>query len=263
MGLVPGNYHDYPDDEVAVQREFEIGDSLDSNYRDEDFPANARSLYFDPLNPPKGSIPNENVKWFSISRGEVIDCDYPIFYNGDADSSIITQGALGDGYFINALRLLSCKPPMIERILVSDKFASQGLYTLKFYKAGHWRYVHMDDRIPCRPSGRVNFARNLNPNEVFAMLIEKAYAKLHGCYEAIPYGLIEKVLQELTPGGGAECLRLERYPIHRICDEVWEAIERGVASNCLIGCGCYLQHPYAVNPSKRKGISLGKCSQTF
>jgi hypothetical protein len=40
------------------------------------------------------------------------------------------------------------------------------------------RYVHIDDRIPCRQSGRVHFSRNSDPNETFAMLIEKAYAKV-------------------------------------------------------------------------------------
>jgi len=49
---------------------------------------------------------------------------------------------------------------------------------MKFYKAGKWRYVHIDDHIPCRQSGKVHYTRNANPNETFAILIEKAYAKL-------------------------------------------------------------------------------------
>ena len=87
---------------------------------------------------------------------------------------------------------------------MSSANARFGIYTFKFYKAGAWRYVHVDDRIPCRQSGRVNFARNEDPNETFAMLIEKAYAKLHGCYEALIHGLSEKVMLDLTPGGHCE-----------------------------------------------------------
>jgi hypothetical protein len=259
IGIFPGNYHDYPDDEVAIQREFELADSLEGqNFKDEEFPANARSLYFDPLNPPKGAVPNESLKWFSICQGDVQNCDYPVFFNSDCYSCLIEQGALGDGYFVNALRLLCCHPQYITRLLVSDKFASQGIYTIKFCKAGKWRYVHIDDRIPCRQSGRVHFCRNMSPNETFGMLLEKAYAKLHGCYEAIVCGMVEKVLPELTASASAQCLLVDRYPLASVCDTMWDILERGMATNQLIGCTRSIIDPYAENPSKRRGITVGE-----
>lgn len=256
-GIFPGNYHDYADDEVAIQREFEIADNLEDHFRDEDFPANARSLYFDPLNPPKGAIPNESVKWFSISQGDVSDCTFPEFFKADNFSCLIEQGALGDSYFINALRLLTCQPKYIRRLLVSEKFSSQGLYTFKFCKAGKWRYIHIDDRIPCRQSGRVNYCRNLQPNETFAMLLEKAYAKLHGCYEAISCGMIDKVLQDLTASAAVQCYRMERFRPVSVCNEIWDILERGISDHQLMGCGRFISDPYGENPAKRKGITLG------
>ncbi|CAN0460030.1 unnamed protein product, partial [Hapterophycus canaliculatus] len=27
-----------------------------------------------------------------------------------------------------------------------------GVYTLKLFKEGAWRYLHLDDRLPCSPS---------------------------------------------------------------------------------------------------------------
>ena len=74
-----------------------------------------------------------------------------------------------------------------------------------------WRYVHIDDRIPCRQSGRVHFCRNENPEETFAMLLEKAYAKLHGCYESLIFGLIDKTLQDLMPAPHVQVLRSEKF----------------------------------------------------
>jgi hypothetical protein len=60
IGLYSGNYYDYTDDAIALERENDIYEGLKGSfYNDQDFPANARSLYFDPLNPPKGSLPGE------------------------------------------------------------------------------------------------------------------------------------------------------------------------------------------------------------
>ena len=41
-GLCPGNYFNYTDDEVAIQREFELADGFDLFYNDDSFPANSR-----------------------------------------------------------------------------------------------------------------------------------------------------------------------------------------------------------------------------
>lgn len=258
QGLFPGNYFDYADDEIAIQREVEIGESIPGQYLDDIFPPNARSLYFDPLNPPKGSLPNECIKWFRISEKDILGCEQPVLFQEDLSTPQIIQGALGNKYFLNALTLLSCDLKYLKKLFVSTKYAEKGLYTIKFYKAGKWRYVHIDDYIPCRQSGKVHFARNRNSNETYAMLIEKAYAKLHGCYEALTYGLVEKAIQDLTPASGAECLRVERFNRKTICDEIWEKMEKSLGKGSLIGCGRFTKDPFAENPALRQGVALSK-----
>jgi hypothetical protein len=257
QAIFPGNYFDYADDEVAIQSEIEIGENLGESYLDEVFPPNTRSLYFDPLNPPKGGIPNESIKWFSICAKEVLQCDNPVFYNEDMFSCRIKQGTAGNSYMINALSLLSCQPKFINRLLVSSNYAAKGLYTFKFYKNGKWRYVHIDDFIPCSQSGKVLFARNHSLNETFAMLTEKAYAKLHGCYEALTFGMIEKVLLELTPAAGLTTLRIERMLRRTVCNEIWDIMDKAVTRSSLIGCGRFIPNPMAENPNIRRGIPLG------
>jgi len=257
--LCPGNYFDYVDDEFARQRELELYDTWNGPgaFLDVAFPPNARSLYFDPLNPPKGAIPNESIQWRSISDGDIYDCDQAVTFLANETSSVIIQGALGNSYFVNALKFLACYPPYIKRLLVSEKFASKGLYTIKFYKLGRWRYVHIDDRIPCRQSGRVNFCRNGNPNETFAMIIEKAYAKLHGCYEAIAVGLVEKVLHDFTPSAGVESINLNSLSLVTICDTIWDYLESAVNEKRCIGCSRFIADPQGENVSARQGITVG------
>lgn len=53
-GLCSGNYYDYAGDDVALQREIELMDGREDTFTDVHFPPDIRSLYFDPLNPPKG-----------------------------------------------------------------------------------------------------------------------------------------------------------------------------------------------------------------
>jgi len=311
-GLCAGNYFDYDDDAMAIQREKELVEDLldrietkkkankqpphgggrtvasdlasfdgtastdDAEFKrrmeilsgekwvDESFPASAASLYFDPLNPPKGALPSDSVLWYSLSAGEIEECD-PFetkTFVGDIQSPLIQQGALGDSYLVNAMRFLACQPKFIGRLLVSSSYAELGVYTFKFSKAGKWRYVHIDDRIPCRQSGAINFCKNANPYETWAMLLEKAYAKLHGCYEAIANGLIEKVLADLTPAAHIECIRSEKLNPEVICDVVWDGLERGCEENDrLVGCGRFLPDPYGEHVSSRQGISVGHMYQ--
>jgi calpain-12 len=185
VGLYPNNYYDYDDDDVALQRETEIAQTWQEAfvgrvYEDPYFPADGRSLYFDPLYPPKGALPPDSLNWCRIVNSEIAGLDAPVTIAYDVRTVLISQGALGDNHFISALRVLACEPKNIKRLIVSDRYATLGLYTVKFNKAGKWRYVHIDDRFPCRQSGRIHFCRNINPNETYAMILEKAYAKLHG-----------------------------------------------------------------------------------
>ena len=265
-GLAAGNYFDYADDDVAIQREYEIMESLSGHYTDPYFPPDARSLYFDPFHPPRGASPGTSFIWCRLSKGEVLQCDAPVYCKCNQQSSQIIQGALGNSYFVNALRILAATQndgKQIMRLLVSDKYASQGMYTFKFFKAGRWRYVHVDDLIPCRQSGRVNFCRNVDMNETFAMLLEKAYAKLHGCYEALIYGLIEKVLNDLTAGGHTRCFRNERADLDSVCDKAWDFIEKGLEGGHTVACGKFLPDTYSEKLADRQGITAGVVYQVM
>jgi len=66
-------------------------------------------------------------------------------------------------------------------------YAKYGLYVIRFYIDSNWVYVIIDDRLPCisRPHKKLVFARCCNSHELWVPLIEKAFAKLNHCYEAL------------------------------------------------------------------------------
>ena len=80
-----------------------------------------------------------------------------------------------------------------------DDFKEFGIFVLRFYKDCSVMYVIIDDRVPVNvKDGRPVFAYAKDPNELWVCFIEKAYAKLHGCYKAIIGGYCHNGLCDMT-----------------------------------------------------------------
>ena len=78
--------------------------------------------------------------------------------------------------------------------------AVQHRYVLQFYKTGQLRYVVVDDYIPClSATGGPAFSRTDREwPELWVMLLEKAWAKVHGSYFNIEAGRAGNALEDLT-----------------------------------------------------------------
>lgn len=91
----------------------------------------------------------------------------------------IRQGRLGDCWLLCAIAALSEYPILIKELFSSDSLVpvASGLYKLRICKSGQWRQVVVDDYFPCIPGAGPVYAKS-HGNELWAMLIEKAYAKV-------------------------------------------------------------------------------------
>ena len=148
-----------------------------------------------------------------------------LFRDG-ASHEDITQGALGDCYFLSALSVLGNKRTV-------DLFACQkdsdhmnpgdpnhwkktGCFMLTFHKNGEFQYVIVDDWLP--------MTRDVNQAEVpcftrggedglemWPAILEKAYAKLYGSYAAIEAGKVHMALADIVENGFPEQLALKTY----------------------------------------------------
>jgi len=76
------------------------------------------------------------------------------------------------------------------------------MYVFRFFKNYQWRYVIIDDRLPCYKRGygepELVYGKCRAQNEFWVPLIEKAYAKIHNCYEALISGFIDDGLTDMT-----------------------------------------------------------------
>lgn len=90
---------------------------------------------------------------------------------------------------------------MFENILISDEKESFqfGVFIFRFFKNGKWEYVIIDSRIPMNPETKsplygkctttsTGASGSPGQTEYWVPLLEKAYAKLHGSYEALNKG---------------------------------------------------------------------------
>lgn len=107
----------------------------------------------------------------------------------------IIQGSVGSCWLLCALAALAEFPSYFENNIFKTKEISEnGKYEMNIYnsKTKEWEIVSVDDRIPCtkkswfRPSKPL-FAKP-HENEMYILLLEKAFAKLAGSYEKISGG---------------------------------------------------------------------------
>jgi calpain-15 len=77
------------------------------------------------------------------------------------------------------LATLAERPSLVENLFVTKDFKQNGAYRMKINKNGVWQELTIDDYMPCALDGDPLFTRT-HGNELWVLLLEKAYAKLHG-----------------------------------------------------------------------------------
>lgn len=117
------------------------------------------------------------------------------------------QGGLGDCYFLSALAV-AVRRREVRCDLIDEALEAAGVYGVSFFVQGRWRMVWVDSFFPCRstvgasgePSWEPIFARSSREREAWLMIVEKAFAKLNGCFAALEGGTVAWALTLLTGG---------------------------------------------------------------
>ena len=127
----------------------------------------------------------KKIEWIRASEiASLNDSDGKLsVFAGAIEPADIKQGALGDCYFLSVLSVLTEKPERVRRLFETDQVNPEGIFGLNVTKNGVKSMVVIDDFIPCK-NGEPIFSK-ANGNELWVILLEKAWAKLHGSYERI------------------------------------------------------------------------------
>lgn len=118
----------------------------------------------------------------------------------------IGQGGLGDCWFLSALSVVAFTRPDLLKKLFHPKvidYNKKGLHVIRFFKGGKNKITYIDDRFPCDSQGGSVFCEVFTENnqtELWPLMLEKAFSKIHHSYQAIDGGRPEQALVDLTNG---------------------------------------------------------------
>ena len=110
---------------------------------------------------------------------------------------------------------------------------------MRFFKEFSWRYVIIDDRLPCYTGTlKPMFGNCKDPSELWVPLIEKGYAKLFGCYQTLVSGFIDDGLMDLT---SMVCEKRKLHDKNGFFDEsqkqiFWDFLGDMKENKSLMGC---------------------------
>ena len=86
----------------------------------------------------------------------------------------------------------------MERLFLTKKVNREGIYVVALCINGIWEDVVMDDLFPCKRYSRTPAFNHSKTGELWVMILEKAWAKVHGGYMNIAAGLTREALRDLT-----------------------------------------------------------------
>ncbi|KAE9522347.1 hypothetical protein AGLY_017259 [Aphis glycines] len=190
-------------------------------FEDPDFDTVDSSLFY-------SKSPDKRFEW---RRPSEIASNPQLFIEG-ASRFDVQQGELGDCWLLAAVANLTLNEKLFYQVVPNDqgfdnKYA--GIFHFRFWQYGRWVDVVVDDRLPTY-HGKLIFLHSATENEFWSALLEKAYAKIHGSYEALKGGSTCEAMEDFT--GGVS----EMYELNEVPPNLFMIMLKAFQRQSLMGC---------------------------
>lgn len=135
----------------------------------------------------------------------------PMLFKGCVKPGDIVQGAIGTCFLLGALgAIASHGDKLIERMILAHD-VDVGVYAVRFCVHGEWTYVIVDDWFPVDEGGGLLYSRCKDAQEVWVPILEKAYCKLHTCFEMCDGGMPNEAIFSFFGGVGGRFQKKRKF----------------------------------------------------
>ena len=107
-------------------------------------------------------------------------------------------------------------------LFLTKRVNDAGCYAMRLWVDGQMREVVVDDQFPYDPYKEQWAFSRTSENEIWVLLLEKAWAKVYGSYQRIEAGTTGEALPCLT---GAPAQAYSHKDFHQRPDALWHLLE--------------------------------------
>ena len=121
-------------------------------------------------------------------------------YSGKVEAADLVQGAVGDCWLVAALASAAEQPVCIRNAILTPEFNPRGRYRVRIFdgQTKKWVKIDVDDKLPCGKGGTDTHFMTPNGDELWAVIMEKAFAKFCGSYANLDGGLCAWAWRAIT-----------------------------------------------------------------
>lgn len=169
-----------------------------ANWRDTGFPSGSKeALYWTSFQDKSSTLENMPApKWARISS---VFPSYKLFGQGGLQHDV-AQGSIGDCYFLSAISSATEESEQFQKNFVIKNVNRPGIYAFNVYVRGLPSIVTIDDNLPFLylEEKYLYFAQPGWGGSLWAPLLEKSFAKVHGNYDNLNGGFPSEGFKYLT-----------------------------------------------------------------
>jgi len=159
----------------------------------------------------------------------------PALFKGGIKAGDIVQGNIGTCFLLGAMgAIASDSDEAIQRMFIRYD-VDAGVYGLRFNVDGEWDYVIVDDYMPVDYDGNILYAHSKDAEEVWVALLEKAFCKLHTCYEMCDGGMSREAIACMLGGVGNRFIVKKSH--HRDPGSYFKVLKQARAKGWLLTSG--------------------------